>query len=592
MGRKLRVGLFLVVATLAAYWPLMRCGFVSLDDDVYVTANPHVRAGLTMDGIWWAFTTTHGSLWHPLTWLSHMLDVQLYGLNPVGHHLTNLYLHIANSILVFLILRRLSGAFWRSVAVGVLFALHPLRVESVAWVAERKDVLSMFFALLTIRAYVGYARHPSLARYGLVVLWCALGLLSKPMLVTLPFVLLLLDYWPLGRLRLDTGADAGRRERPARLVAEKIPLLVMAGGTSAVAFLVAARTGAVGRLDNLPMVARIANALVAYPRYIAMMLWPRSLAVFYPLAHSWSVWQLGGAALVLVGGCTVAIALRHSAPYAIVGWLWFVGALVPVIGLVQAGSQAMADRFSYFPLIGLFVVAAWTGHDVLRRWPLPRPVLVAGAALLVGALGCSTFNQVTYWQSSTALFDHALAVTQGNWLAHNNLGDVLLRKGNVEEATAHFRESLRIEPDDPRARFNLGVALGIQHRTEEAIEQYEEALRLDPIDARTHNNLGLALLASGRIEEATGELRQATRLSPDAATHYNLGLALARGGRLDEAIEHYGEAVRLRPDFAEAHYGLGMVLARAGRLDEASVHSTEAVRLKPELAEAAAQDAR
>jgi Flp pilus assembly protein TadD len=592
MGRKLRVGLFLVVTTLAAYWPLTRCGFVSLDDDVYVTANPHVRAGLTMDGIRWAFTTTHGSLWHPLTWLSHMLDVQLYGMNPVGHHLTNLYLHIANSILVFLILRRLSGAFWRSVAVGVLFALHPLRVESVAWVAERKDVLSMFFALLTIRAYVGYARHPSLTRYGLVVLWCALGLLSKPMLVTLPFVLLLLDYWPLGRLVDDPGADAGRRESLARLVGEKVPLFVMAGGTSVVAFLVAARTGAVGRLDNLPLVARIANALVAYAKYITMTLWPRSLAVFYPLAHAWSVWELGGAALVLVGGCAAAIALRRRAPYAIVGWLWFVGALVPVIGLVQAGSQAMADRFSYFPLIGLFVVAAWTGHDVLRRWPLPRPVLVAGAAILVGALGCSTFNQVTYWQSSTELFDHALAVTQGNWLAHNNLGDVLLRKGNIEEATAHFRESLRIEPDDARARFNLGVALGVQHQTEAAIEQYEEAARLDPSDARTHNNLGLALLATGRIEEAVGELRQAVQLTPDAATHYNLGLALARGGRLDDAIEQYGESVRLRPDFAEAHYGLGMVLARAGRLDEASVQSTEAIRLKPELAAAAVGDAR
>ena len=544
----------LALATAAAYWPVLHCGYLNLDDDLYVTANPAVRGGLTLAGVHWAFTATHAALWHPLTWLSHMLDVELWGSNPAGHHATNLFLHVVNTVLLLLVLVRLTRARWRSAVVAALFALHPLHVESVAWVAERKDLLSALFAFLAVGAYGRYAERPGPGRYAAVALALALGLMAKPMLVTLPFVLLLLDVWPLGR------------GMSARLVLEKVPLLVLAAGAGVMELIAAGRSGAVGHLDRFPVAARLANAAVSYARYLGKTVWPTDLAVFYPYPSAWPAWDLAGAAFLLLA--TTAFALRRRS-YLLVGWLWFLVTLVPVIGIVQAGSQAMADRFVYVPLVGPFLVVAWGAHDLLRRWPIRPPLIAAGAAALLGALGCLTWSQVHYWQNSVALFTHALEVTSDNWLAHNNLGDALARQGRLDEATLHFSASVALEPSNPDAYYNLGVVLQRKGRAEEAIAPYRAALLLKPEYPNLHNNLGLALLATGDVGGAVGELEQGVRLRPDAVAHFNLGLALARGGQADEAIAHYREALRSKPDFAEAARELAVALAAREKPEEA-----------------------
>ena len=555
--RTLPIAVLLALTTLLAYWPVVQCGYLNLDDDLYVTANPAVWGGLTLAGARWAFTTTHAGFWHPLTWLSHMLDVELWGPGPTGPHATNLLLHVANVVLLLLLLVRSTGALWPSAAVAALFALHPLRVESVAWVAERKDLLCGLFALTTIWAYVRYAERPRPGRYALVALSLALGLMAKPMLVTLPLVLLLLDRWPL------------RRGTSLRLVVEKIPLLGLAASAAVAHMLTAQRAGAIGHLARFPLEARLANALVSYARYLGKTLWPSGLAVFYPYPNAWPASELAGAAVLLMAVTLLAIVQMRRRPYLLVGWLWFLGMLFPVSGVVQAGSQAMADRFTYLPLIGLFVMAAWGGRDLLARWPVPPPALEACALALLLALGCTTWRQVGYWHDSTRLFTHALEVTSANWLAHNNLGDALAREGKLEEATQHFAESVRLEPSNPDAHYNLGVVLHRQGRPAEAIEHYRDALRLAPNYPNAHNNLGVALLDGGEVEQAIDELQQAFLLRQDAGTHFNLGLALATRGRTDEAIEHYREAVRLKPDFGAARQHLADALALQPKADEA-----------------------
>jgi tetratricopeptide (TPR) repeat protein len=551
------IAVLLALATLLAYWPVVHCGYLNLDDDLYVTANPAIWGGLTFAGARWALTATHAGLWHPLTWLSHMLDVQLYGANPAGHHATNLLLHVANVVVLLLVLVRTTGALWPSAAVAALFALHPLRVESVAWVAERKDLLSGLFGLTTIWAYARYAERPDPGRYALVAVSLALGLMAKPMLVTLPLVLLLLDRWPL------------RRGTSLRLVVEKMPLLALAGAAGLMEMVAAQRAGAVGHLARFPLEARLANALVSYARYLGKTVWPSGLAVFYPYPSAWPAPQLAGAAVLLLAVTVLAIVQMRRRPYLLVGWLWFLGMLLPVSGVVQAGSQAMADRFTYLPQIGLFVMAAWGGRDLLARWPVPPPALAACAVTLLLALGGATWRQVGYWHDSTRLFTHALEVTSGNWLAHNNLGDALAREGKLEEATRQFTESVRLEPSNPDAHYNLGVVLHRQGHPAEAIAHYREAVRLAPDHPNAHSNLGVALLDVDEVEQAIGELQQAFLMHPDAGTHFNLGLALARQGRTDEAIEHYREAVRLQPDFGEARQHLADALASQAKTEEA-----------------------
>jgi len=589
--------LFLIAAILAVFWQVRFHEFLEYDDNVYVTENPHVNTGLTLKGIIWAFTTHHASNWHPLTWLSHMLDCQLYGLNPAGHHLTNLVFHIASTLLLFLVLKGMTGALWRSGFVAALFALHPLHVESVAWLAERKDVLSTFFWILTMWTYVRYTKQPKLNRYLLVLLSFSLGLMSKPMLVTLPFVLLLVDYWPLCRFQfrprsgdhrsnIDKSKEANdQRSFALRLVLEKIPFFVLAAVSSFLTFFVQRSGGAVKSLDSYPLGARMANALVSYVSYIGKMIWPHRLAVFYPYPVVLPTWQVAGAGLLLVCVSSLVILAARRRPYLMVGWLWYLGTLVPVIGLVQVGYQAMADRYTYVPLIGLFVMIAMGVPDILSRWRYRRIVMVVSASLLLATFMVITWLQVRYWQNGVTLFEHSLGVTANNSLGHYNLGVALAGRGKTQEAISHYTEALRIKPDYAEAQNNLGVNFYYQGKTQEAISHYTEALRIKPDYAEAHYNLGVALVDQGKTQEAIAHYTEALRIKPDnSEAQNNLGVALANQGKTQEAIAHFSDALRTKPDNAVAHKNLGIALVLQGKTQEAIAHFSDALRIKPDYA--------
>ncbi|MGD0826757.1 MAG: tetratricopeptide repeat protein [Desulfobaccales bacterium] len=583
--------LFLVAATLATYGDLRTHQFTNFDDQVYITDNPPVQAGLTLKGLTWAFTTLHAGLWIPLTWLSFMVDSQFFGLHPGGFLLTNLLFHIANSLLLFLWLLYLTRTLGCSFMVAALFALHPLHVESVAWATERKDVLSTFFWLLTMWAYVWYAERPRLGRYLLILVCFSLGLMAKPMLVTLPFVLLLLDYWPLGRLSLKGPglAAASPKLGPGvtlkRLVWEKSPLLVVAALSIVVTFYAQKEAGATWNLHNLPISQRLANVMVAYVSYLGKMFWPAPLAVFYPLpGHNPPIWQAPAAGLALAVLTFWALRQTRRHPYLPAGWLWYLGTLLPVVGLVQVGMQSMADRFTYVPLIGLFIILAYGMADLAARWRAPGFLLPVGAGVVLSALMICTWVQVSHWRGSISLYEHTLKVTRRNPVIHVNLGVALAAQGKLDQAMAHYAEALRLEPDDAQAHNNLGLALAAQARLDQAVAHYAEALRLNPDLAEAHNNLGLALAAQGKLEQAAAHYAEALHLNPDlAAAHNNLGLALAKQGKLDQAVAHYAEALRLNPDLAAAHNNLGLALAKQGKLDQAMAHYAEALRLKPDF---------
>jgi len=594
--------MFLVLATLTVYWQVGCHEFVNLDDDKYIVENSHVRKGLTRESVIWAFTATDVANWHPLTWLSHMLDVQLYNLIPKGHHLTSVLLHLVNSLLLFLIFKRMTGTLWRSGFVAALFALHPLHVESVAWVAERKDVLSTFFLFLTLLSYIRYVEGPGLYGYLLIILFFTLGLMAKPMLVTLPFLLLLLDFWPLERFKLGqsgnshtaTNQPASHTKKPRRqifrLLVEKIPLFALAAISSAVTFIVQKSGGAVGTLETYPFQIRLANALVSYARYVIKMIWPQNLAVFYPHpGQSLPMWQAALAGLLLLVISTAVIRVGRRYPYLPVGWLWYVGTLVPVIGLVQVGSQAMADRYTYVPLIGLFIIVAWGVSDWVESWRYGKPALALATTSLLSVLMVCAFLQVSHWKNSLTLFDHALRVTENNSQMHNNLGNVLSEKGKLQEAISHYTSALKINPNYGEAHINLGVALANQGKLEDAIEHYSAAVRLKPNSPELQNNLGIALFRRGHIPGAIDHYLAAVQLKPDyAEAHNNLGNALAQQGKLSEAKVHYFKALKIRADYPEAHNNLGVALARQGRLDEAIAHFSEAVRLEPNYVQARA----
>jgi len=434
--------LFLTITTIIVYWQVRTYDFINCDDNLYVIENPSVFSGLTFKNVIWAFTDAHAGNWHPVTWLSHMLDCQVFGLNPGRHHLTNLFFHIANTLLLFLILRMMTGALWQSGFVAALFALHPLHVESVAWIAERKDVLSTFFWMLTMYSYVRYVRAPGLERYWPVLLFFILGLMAKPMLVTLPFVLLLLDYWPLGRF--NAGASHKNTSAVAGLIREKIPLFVFVAASCSITFFVQKSSGAVRSLEDFSFTVRLANALVSYGGYLAKMVWPHSLAIFYPHPGMPSALKIAGACLMLIGISYVAVKTASKHPYMIVGWLWYVGTLVPVIGLVQVGPQAMADRYTYIPLIGIFIMIAWGIPEAVASWRQKRvclPVLGIGAVILLSAL---TWGQAAYWKNSHTLFKHAISVTEKNYTIHYNLGIALFDQGGKTEAITHFAEATRL----------------------------------------------------------------------------------------------------------------------------------------------------
>jgi tetratricopeptide (TPR) repeat protein len=580
------VCLFLAITTLAVYWQVRNYDFVNIDDGSYVYENRHVQSGLALENAIWSFTAIHASNWHPLTSLSHMLDCQLFGMNPGWHHLTNVFFHIANTLLLFFVFRKMTGHLWQSAFVAALFAIHPLHVESVAWISERKDVLSTFFWLLTMWSYAWYVEHQRIDRYLLVFLFFILGLMSKPMLVTLPFVLILLDFWPLNRIQIEQADSSGSTKQwpiLRRIVLEKIPFLAIVLISSVITFLVQKHSGAVNSLDMAPLFSRITNALVSYVGYIGKMVWPSSMAVLYPFPHMIPWWKVAGAGFFLISISLLAIRGIKQRPYLAVGWFWYIGTLVPVIGLVKVGNHSMADRYTYIPFIGLFIIIAWGISEFVKRWRLAKTFLPVMAAAILFIFMAVTFYQVQYWENSVTLFEHTLEVTSNNSIAHNNLGNALEKQGRVEEAIKHYMEALRVKPDYAKAHNNLGIALQGQDRVEEAIKHHMEALRVKPDYADAHNNLGIALQAQGRVEEAIKHHMEALRIMPDfAKAHNNLGTALQAQGRMDDAVKHYIEALRIKPDYEHAHYNLGITLQAQGRMDDAVKHYVEAVRIKPD----------
>jgi tetratricopeptide (TPR) repeat protein len=569
MSRRRLIALLLALITLLVYLPAVRNGFVVYDDGTYVTENRMVQGGLTSAGIQWAFTTGYGSNWHPLTWLSHMLDCELFGLNAGAHHSVSLLLHAANAVLLLLLLLRLTGALWPSAFVAALFAWHPLHVESVAWISERKDVLSTFFALLTLLAYVKavtsdrwlvtrtdttapvavpspVTRHPS--RFYWLAWFCfALGLMAKPMLVTLPFVMLLLDYWPLQRL------STLNPERPTgvRLTLEKSPFFLLVAISCVVTYLAQSHGEAVMALQQYPLPLRIANALISYAQYLFKMIWPWSLAVFYPLPNhlSW-IRAMAAAAVAVLGVISwVAWRTRRQCPYLLVGWLWFLGMLVPVIGLVQVGSAAMADRYTYFPIVGIFIAVAFGVRDLARRFRVPKVAVAITAALVLAACLGLTERQLRYWRDSESLFAHALAVTADNPNARVDYGVALEQQGRFPEALAEYREAVRLSSDNFQAQYNIGNLLDKMGRPEQARIELLKAVQLEPESAASRDALGAVLVELGRFDEAMSQFTEALRINPNhAGAHFDLGKALLKQGRDPEAVDEFRAALRLDPE--------------------------------------------
>ncbi len=593
--------LALAAITCFVFAPALNHEFISFDDPTYVTSNPGVQDGLTVPGIAWAFTTGHGGNWHPLTWLSHMLDCDLYGLKPAGHHLTNLLFHVANTLLLFSVLRLMTGAVWRSALVAALFAWHPLHVESVAWVAERKDVLSTFFWLLTMLAYAGYVRefrvHGSRLKiyYRLTLLLFVMGLMAKPMLVTLPFVLLLTDYWPLQRSSRrgarNTESAGPNSPQPLpwkRLIIEKWPFFLLSAVSCVITFIVQKKGGAVAPIAVVPVGPRSANALLACVAYLRKMIWPSDLAIFYPYPRSWSVVHLAAAILLLALISAMALAWARRRPYFLVGWLWFLGTLVPVLGLVQVGGQSMADRYTYMPLVGIFIILAWGAADLLGRrqfrgldpaWPL---AVFALAVCVVAAI-----NQLGYWQNSETLFRHAVDVTSNNIVAHNDLAQALDREGKSEAANAEFVAALKIDPDSAETLNGYGSHFARRGDLDDAVKYFTDALRRAPFYGDAHFNLANALAAKGQYPEAADHYTRALRSGADGPdVRNNLGAVLVKLGRLDEAVGEFKAALRQKPKFPEAQEQLADVLLKQGYVEAARIHFAEALRLNPDSSRA------
>ena len=611
------IHLSLVIAVLLVFWPVTDHGFINFDDPDYITENRHVRSGLSRDGVGWALTTFHAGNWHPVTWLSHMLDVAVFGLQPGGHHLVGLLLHLANTLLLFGVFSKMTGRPRHSAVVAALFAFHPLHVESVAWAAERKDVLCTFFWMLTLWSYAGYARQPAVRRYVPVFLFFTVGLMAKPMLVTLPFVLLLLDVWPLQRFPPKAAGIAGA----GRLAVEKIPLFLVAGISGAVTFMAQQQAGAVGPLSVYTLGQRIGNALVAYAAYLVKTLWPFRLAVFYPHPGLPPAWQIAGAVLLLAVISFFTVRLVKAHPYLAVGWFWFLGTLVPVIGLVQVGAQAMADRYTYVPLIGIFIIAVW-GMDALTAGTGRRTVvngLCAAAVLLV--LMAATRFQLAFWKDDISLYRRTLAVTENNYLimnnlalaladrgrtdeaidlfrqalriepgfenTHNNLGNALMKAERFPEAVAHYRAALRINPRYETAAINLGLALEKRGETHQAIDCFKAILRLRPDAVKALNSLGNLMVAHGKPRDALPYYRSAIGIDPgNGDFHYNLAVALEKLDAPEDAAKSYRAAIAAAPESKQAHVNLGNILLKRQRAREAAEHYHQAIQIDPLYAEA------
>lgn len=596
--RKLIYCLLLAVVTLALYNPAMRASFVNYDDDRYVAENPHIHAGFSWETLRWATTSSEQANWFPLTWLSHALDWTLFRSNPTGHHLTSVLLHVVNVVLLFLLLLRATGRSGPSLLVAALFAAHPLNVESVAWIAERKNVLCTFFFLLALIAYGWYAQKPGWKRYLAVFFLFAAGLASKPMVITLPFVLLLWDYWPLERTRSEKlGAGNLREQRKgdhlgrswAALVLEKIPFFVLSAVSAVITMEVQRSGGATRSIAQYPLGVRIANAVCAYATYLWKTIWPANLAALYPHpGNSLATRQVLASAGVLIA-ITVFVFRFRSQRYFLVGWLWFLGTLVPVIGLVQVGEAAMADRYAYLPLIGIFMMIAFGADDLLAAKKVNAAVALVPACGIVIALAVVTHRQIGYWQNSYDLWTHALAVTKDNFVAEDNLGGALLHEGKPEAAFRHFQAAAQINPRDPMSHNNLGVYFQTHGRLNDAIAEYQSVIALTSdagLLAQTYANLGAAQRSLGEDAAARESFNQALRLNPDQSTAWlGMGLLEQKNGNLQDAIRDLSRSVQLHPT-AENFLYLGRALEQAQRHTDALAAYEEALKIDPEMKEA------
>lgn len=647
------MALALALGTLILYWPVTKFQFLNFDDTDFVTTNPRVQAGLTWDSFKWAWHSEVARNWHPITMLTHMLDCQIYKLNAGGHHFTNVLIHTANVVLLFYILTTLTGAVWRCAFVAGLFAWHPLHVESVAWIAERKDVLSTLFWFLTILAYavyvqVGRAKLPLCPNpkankgakqqlcpasekiyYSLTLLFLALGLMSKPMLVTMPFFLLILDFWPLGRIGIFQSTPVkGHKVKtkvppfPASLIWEKIPLLVMSIILCVITYLIQQHGGAVVTEHDRPLGTRVENALISYVRYIGKMCWPSNLAGLYLHRGGWPLYWVILAAIALLVVSIIAVMQAGRRPWLAAGWFWYLGTLVPVIGLVQVGMQSMADRFTYVPLIGLFIIISWGGCELAQSWRIPEiAVRLTAIAILVTCLGL-TAHQLTYWKDSETFFTRMTNVTEDNYMAHYNLGNLYTRQKKFDEAEANYKAAINEEPNYADAENNYSGLLLDEKRYDEAMQHclaairirpdflfylnyantvadaasarhdanlfaaaesaYQQALQINPNSSKAHDNFGMTLDAEGKEAEAANEFRQVVRLEPDfELAHFNLANALFHSGKSDDAIPEYRTAIQLNPDRAESYDALGMCFAMKNQMPDAEREFRAVIQLQP-----------
>lgn len=558
---KLLISLFLTMVVFTAYFQVKDLDFINFDDDIYITNNRYVQEGLTVKGLAWAFTTTHAANWHPITWISHMIDCELYGLNPMGHHWTNLQIHIANTLLLFFIFQQMTGAMWRSAFVAALFAVHPLHVESVAWIAERKDLLSTFFGLLAIQMYHRYVLKKKLFFYLMIILFFGLGLMAKPMLVTFPFVLLLLDYWPLKRFQSSddrTYSKSLRRfdfPKLLRLFLEKVPLLFLSLISSGVTIIAQKGMNALPPLELYSLLVRIKNALVTYVGYLVKTAWPKSLSVYYPHpGDTLPGWHVFGAILLIVGISVLVILAVKQYPYMIVGWLWYLGTLVPVIGLVQVGGQAMADRYTYIPLIGIFIIFAWGFHDVGGEHFYRKVFISIFAMVILSTFIGRTFIQTNYWKNSITLFENANRINGNISLVHNNLGVAYYDIENYDRAIFHYKKALVIEPEHTSAHNNLANIFAAQGKFEDSVFHYKEALKKYPENEVIHYNLGKILIKQGKTKDGLLHLLEAVRIKRDfALAHNEIGLILAWQRDYKKACIFFSKAVQAKPDFLEAN---------------------------------------
>jgi len=579
----------LVAITLAVYMQLGNHEFISYDDPSYVTDNLHVSSGITGENVIWAFTSFDEANWHPVTWLSHMTDVQLYGMNPRGHHLTSLVIHSITSLLLLYLLLRCTGSLWQSSLVAALFALHPLHVESVAWVAERKDVLSAFFWFLTLLLYAEYVAKRKQVLYVWALFSFVLGLMSKPMIVTLPIVMLLMDFWPLKRYWLEN-QEQGQRKLLGKVMAlinEKIPFFACSLISGVITIYAQHTGGTTLGLDEMPFIARIQNALIVYVTYIIKTFWPHDLAVLYPIQTSFPLWQVIVSLCVLLLISAAAIKLGRRFSYLPMGWFWFIITLLPVIGLLQVGRQSMADRYTYIPVIGLFIMVAWGIPDLIRGLQYRERILALLASVAIVSSITLTLRQLDHWRNSISLYRHTLQVTSNNCIIHNNLGVSFLKENDLDAAIREFMEAIAIQPNYIEARLNLGMAHSNKGNLDAAIKEFKEALAINPVSAEAYFNLGTVLLIKGDLDAAINEFKEALAINPVYMdSHNNLGAAFVRKGNLDAAIEEYQLALRIDPNNSTVHNNLGSVLERKGHLDAAIKEYQIALRITPSYTEA------